>query len=294
VLWTREDDMTHDIYRPPAYDKASAGFDANGELTAWNLDLVGPSVTARWAPAVVEDAIDPFAIEAAANYPYAVPNVRVRFLRHEIGIDVGYWRSVSHATNCFVGESFMDELAYVSQTDPYEYRRALLGGQPRWRAVLDLAADEAGWGEAASGVYQGIAVMEGYNTYMAQVADITVRDGRIRVERITCAVDCGQVVNPDGVRAQAQGAIVFGLSAALWGQVNIEGGRVTEQNFDTMRILRIDETPRIDIHVVDSDREPGGMGEPATALVAPAVANAYYAARFDRLRSLPFSAHGLA
>jgi len=294
LIWTREDDMTHDNYRPPAHDTATAGFDADGNLIAWKLDLVGPSITARWAPAVVADAIDPFAVEAAANYPYAVPNVQVRFLRHEIGIDVGYWRSVSHATNCFVAESFMDELAHSKRADPYEYRRALLADKPLWRNVLDLAADKAGWGKAQDGVYQGIALMEGYNTYMAQVADITVRGGKIKVEKITCAVDCGQVINPSGVRANVESAVIFGLSAALWGQVDIDGGRVRQQNFDTMRILRIDEIPEIEIHIVDSERDPGGMGEPATALVAPAVANAYYAARFDRVRSLPFSALGLA
>ncbi len=294
LIWLREDDMTHDIYRPPAYDLLSAGFDAEGKLTAWTFDIVSPSITARWAPAVVETMIDPFAIEAAANYPYAVPNVRVRFRRHEIGIDVGYWRSVSHATNCFAAESFMDELAYATRADPYEFRRGLLADQPLWRGVLDLAAEKAGWGRAPDGVYQGIALMEGYNTYMAQVADITVRNGKIRVEKITCAVDCGQVINPEGVRAQVESGVIFGLSAALWGQINIEGGRVREQNFDSVRILRIDETPRIEVHVVDSDRDPGGMGEPATALVAPAVGNAFYKARFERVRSLPFSAHGLA
>jgi len=294
VVWTREDDMTHDIYRPPAYDKASAGFDADGNLIAWKLDIVAPSITARWAPAVVENAIDPFAIEAAANYPYAVPNVLVRFQRHEIGIDVGYWRSVSHATNCFVAESFMDELANASRIDPYEYRKRLLADQPLWRNVLDLAAEKASWGNAPDGIYQGIALMEGYNTYMSQVADISVRGGKIKVEKITCAVDCGQVINPSGVRAQVQSAVIFGLSAALWGQIDIDGGRVRQRNFDTMRALRINEIPEIDIHIVDSDRDPGGMGEPATALVAPAVANAYYKARFERIRSLPFSAHGLA
>jgi len=294
LIWTREDDMTHDIYRPPAYDTLSAGFDTAGKLLAWSFDIVSPSPTARWAPAVVADAVDPFAIEAAANYPYAVPNVRVRFRRHEIGIDVGYWRSVSHATNCFAGESFMDELSHARRQDPYRFRRELLADQPLWRNVLDLAADRANWGNAGDGIYQGIAVMEGYNTYMAQVADITVRNGKIQVRKITCAVDCGQVINPQGVRAQVQSAVIFGLSAALWGRIDIEGGEVAQTNFDTVRVLRINEIPEIDIHIIDSDRDPGGMGEPATALVAPAVANAYYKARFERIRSLPLSAHGLA
>ena len=280
--------MTHDIYRPPAYDMCSAGFDADGALTAWKLDLVGPSITARWAPDVVKTAIDPFAIEAAANYPYAVPNIQVRYLRHEVGVAVGYWRSVSHATNCFVAESFMDELAASRKADPYEFRRALLEEQPLWRAVLDLAAEQAGWGKQREGHSQGIALMEGYNTYVAMVAEVSIDlKGKVVIHRITCALDCGQVINPGIVDAQAQGAILFGLSAALWGEINISGGEVQERNFDSMRILRIDEVPPIDVHVVPSDRDPGGMGEPTTALVAPALANAIYAATGQRLRSLP-------
>lgn len=298
LIWDREDDMTHDIYRPPARDLCSAGFDAAGNLTAWKLDLVGPSITARWAPAAVENAVDPFAVEAAANYPYAVPNVQVRFLRHEVGLDVGYWRSVSHATNCFVAESFMDEVAVRTAarqaTNPYSYRRSLLAEQPLWSNVLDLAASKAGWGKQSEGRFQGIALMEGYNTYMAQVAEVSIVDGKVKVHRITCALDCGQVINPGNVEAQAQGSIIFGLSAALWGEVNIEAGVVQERNFDSMRILRSNEIPEIDIHIVDSDRDPGGMGEPATALVAPAVCNAIFAATGQRLRSLPLSKHGFA
>jgi isoquinoline 1-oxidoreductase beta subunit len=298
LLWDREDDMTHDVYRPPARDLCSAGFDSEGNLTAWKLDLVGPSIMARWAPSVVETAIDPFAIEAASNYPYAVPNVQVRYLRHEVGIDVGFWRSVSHALNCFVAESFMDEIAQKvaerKRTDGFEYRRALLADKPLWRNVLELAADKAGWGRPGEDRYQGIALMEGYNTYMAQVAEVSIDKGKVTVHKITCAVDCGQVINPGIVDAQIQGAIIFGLSATLWGEINIEAGEVQEKNFDTMRVVRMNEAPEIEIHVVASDRDPGGMGEPATALVAPAVCNAIYAATGKRLRSLPLSRHGLA
>ncbi|TDJ43262.1 MAG: xanthine dehydrogenase family protein molybdopterin-binding subunit [Gammaproteobacteria bacterium] len=300
LLWDREDDMTHDIYRPPARDLCSAGFDSKGKLTAWKLDLVGPSITARWAPAVVAKMIDPFAIEAAANYPYAVENVQVRYLRHEVGFDVGFWRSVSHATNCFVAESFMDEIAQKvgakTGEDSYQYRRSLLKQQPLWRNVLELAASKAGWGQPAKGRFQGIALMEGYNTYMAQVAEVSIDadSGHVTVHKITCAADCGQVINPGIVDAQIQGAIIFGLSAALWGEINIEAGVVQESNFDNMRILRINEIPDIDIHIVDSNRDPGGMGEPATALVAPAVCNAIYAATGKRLRSLPLSRHGMS
>lgn len=294
LLWTREDDTTHDVYRPPAFDQAVGAFDANGKLVAWKLHLVGPSITARWFPAAVADAVDPFAIEAAANYPYAVPNVTVDFLRHEIGIDVGYWRSVSHALNCFVAESFMDELAYAAGKDPVEFRMSLLEHQPRYREVLRLATREAGYGMARKGRHHGVALMEGYGTYMAQVAEISLEGGKVKVHKVTCAVDCGQAVNPEIVNAQVEGATLFGLTAALWGDVNLKGGRVRQQNFDTYRLLRMNEAPRIDTFIVDSGEAPGGMGEPATALVGPAIANALYAATGRRIRSLPLARHGYA
>jgi isoquinoline 1-oxidoreductase beta subunit len=294
LLWTREDDTTHDAYRPPARDLVAGGLDADGKLIAWKFHIVSPSVTSRWAPAVVEQMTDPFAVEAAANYPYAVPNVHVDFLQHEIGITVGYLRSVSHALNCFVAESFMDELAHAAKRDPFEFRRDLLEAQPRWRNVLELAAGKAGWGQGADGRHQGIALMEGYGTYIAQVAEVSVgADNRLRVHRIVCAVDCGRMVNPSIVEAQATSGIVFGLTAALWGDITLKGGQVEQQNFDTYRLMRMSEMPELEVHLVDSTEAPGGMGEPTTALVAPAVANAIFAATGKRLRSLPFSRHGL-
>jgi isoquinoline 1-oxidoreductase beta subunit len=295
VLWTREDDTTHDTYRPPAFDQISAGLDKDGKITAFKLHLVGPSITARMFPAVVEKAIDPFAIEAAANYPYDVPNVLVDYLQHEIGIDVGYMRSVSHALNCFVVESFMDELAFETKKDPLEFRMGLLAKQPRYREVLRVASQEARYGSAPKGQSHGGAVMEGYGTYMAQIAEISMeKDGKVKVHRITCAVDCGQTVNPDIVMAQVESAIVFGLSSTLWGEINVQNGRVQQQNFDTYRVVRMSEMPRIETYIVDSREPPGGIGEPATALVAPAVANAVYAATGKRLRSLPLARHRLA
>jgi isoquinoline 1-oxidoreductase subunit beta len=294
LLWTREDDTTHDVYRPPAFDTAIGAFDKSGKLSAWKLHLVGPSITARIFPAVVEKAIDPFAIEAAANYPYDVPNVSVDYLRHEIGINVGYWRSVSHALNCFVAESFMDELAGSARQDPVAFRRALLAKQPRYLKALELAAQEAHYGFAAKGRSHGVAVMGGYDTYMAQVAEISLENGKVRVHRIVCAVDCGQVVNRNIVVAQVESSVIFGLSATLWGEINIQRGRVQQTNFDTYRVLRINEIPRIDVFLLDSSAPPGGIGEPATALVAPAVCNAVHAASGRRLRSLPLARHGLA
>ncbi|HEY7639340.1 MAG TPA: molybdopterin cofactor-binding domain-containing protein [Steroidobacteraceae bacterium] len=293
VLWTREDDMTHDKYRPPARNTLTGSFDANGKLNAVRIHLVAPSITSRWFPAAVANgAVDPFAVEAAHNFPYDVPNVYVDYLQHEIGIDVGYWRSVSHALNCFTVESFMDELAYEAKQDPYEFRRGMLDKQARWQMVVDTAARKAGWGRAPSGHFQGIAAMSGYDTYLAQVAEVSVDAGKLKVHRIVCAIDCGYRVNPNIVEQQAEGSIIFGLTAALFSEINIANGRVQEQNFDDYRMLRINESPQIEVYVVDSTEKPGGMGEPATALVAPAVCNAIYAATRKRIRSLPIAKQG--
>jgi isoquinoline 1-oxidoreductase beta subunit len=294
LVWTREDDMTHDAYRPPAFDQATAAFDAKGKLTAWKLHLTGPSITARMFPAVVEKMVDPFAVEAASNYPYDVPNVRVDFQQQEIGINVGYWRSVSHALNCFVAESFMDELAFAARKAPDEFRRALLEKQPRFLKVLDLVTHEARFGNPPRGRFHGLAVMEGYGTYMAQVAEISLRDGKVQVHRVYCGVDCGQQVNPDTVVAQIESSVLFGYSALMWGEINLQNGRVQQTNFHQYRVARITDAPRVDAYVIDSGEAPGGIGEPATALVAPAVCNAIYTATGRRLRSLPLSKHRLA
>jgi isoquinoline 1-oxidoreductase beta subunit len=293
VIWSREQDMTHDTYRPPAFDTVAGGLDAAGKLVAWKLDLTGPSITARMFPPVVETAIDPFAIEAASNYPYDVPHTAVNYNREEIGIDVGYWRSVSHALNCFVAESFMDELASAAGKDPYEFRAAMLDKQPRFKRVLDEAASRAGWGKAHAGHYQGIALMEGYGTYMAQVAEVSMKDGTLTIHRITCAVDCGQMVNPNIVDQQIEGSILFGLTAALWGEITLVRGEVQQRNFDSYRMLRLPDVPRIDVHLLESSEAPGGVGEPGTAVVGPALANAIFAATGKRLRSLPIAKQGI-
>ena len=288
LIWTREDDMTHDAYRPPALDTASAAFDAGGALTAVRLTLTSPSITARMFPPVVEKMVDPFAIEAAANFLYDVPNVSVEYIRHEIGINVGYWRSVSHALNCFVVESFVDELAHSAGKDPYEFRHALLAKQPRAQRVLAEAATRAGWGHAAAGRHQGIALMEGYGTYLAAVAEVSVEHGKLNVERVVCVVDCGQTVNPGIVDQQIISGLVFGLSAALFGEIHLDGGQVRETNFDSYRVLRMNELPMLEAHVLPGGDAPGGIGEPTTAIVAPAVANALFAATGNRVRALPF------
>ncbi len=292
LIWSREEDTTHDAYRPPAYDEVAGGLDADGKLVAWQLHITSPSITARMFPAVVENAVDPFAIEAASNYPYDVPNIAVDYNREEIGIDVGYWRSVSHALNCFVAESFMDELAHAAGKDPYAFRAGLLSKQPRYQRVLDAAAEKAGWGKAPAGHFQGIALMEGYGSYLAQVVEVSVKGGAPKIHRITCVVDCGRMVNPNIVDQQVEGSILFGLTAALWGEVTLKGGQVQERNFDRYRLLRLPESPRIEVVLLESTEAPGGMGEPATALIAPALTNAIFAATGKRLRSLPIARQG--
>jgi isoquinoline 1-oxidoreductase beta subunit len=285
VIWTREDDMTHDTYRPPAYEEVSGGLDEAGKLVAWKLHITSPSITARMFPPV--KGVDDSVIEAAVNNLYDVPNLAVSYSRQEIGIDVGYMRSVSHAPNCFVIESFMDELAAAAGKDPFDFRMQHLGKKPRQRHVLQLAAERAGWGKAPSGRYLGLALMEGYTTHLAQVAEISIVGGELKVHRMVCVVDCGQMVNPRIVESQMESGIVFGLTAALWGEVTLVGGRVQQTNFNNYRLLRNNEVPEIEVHLVDSDETPGGIGEAAVPLVAPAVCNAIYAATGRRLRELP-------
>jgi isoquinoline 1-oxidoreductase subunit beta len=285
VIWTREDDMTHDTYRPPAYEEVSGGLDASGKLVAWKLHITSPSITARMFPPV--KGVDDSVIEAAVNNLYDVPNLAVSYSRQEIGIDVGYMRSVSHAPNCFVIESFMDELAAAAGKNPFDFRMQHLGNKPRQRRVLQLAAERAGWGKAPAGRHLGLALMEGYTTHLAQVAEISIVGGELKVHKIVCVVDCGQMVNPRIVESQIESGIVFGLSAALWGEVTIVGGKVQQTNFNNYRVLRNNELPELDVHLLDSDEPPGGIGEAGVPLVAPALCNAIFAATGRRLRALP-------
>jgi isoquinoline 1-oxidoreductase beta subunit len=289
VIWTREDDTTHDTYRPPALEEVAAAFDSAGKLAAWKLHIVSPSITARMFPPVT--GVDDSVIEYAVGYPYDVPNVAVNYTRQEVGVDVGYMRSVSHAINCFVIESFMDELAAAAHRDPLEFRLSLLAKKPRHARVLQAVAKRAGWGSPPAGRFQGLALMSGYDTYIAQIAEISVTGGALEVHRIFCALDCGQMVNPGIVAAQVEGGIVFGLSAALWGDITIERGIVQQSNFNTYRVLRHNEMPDIDIEILASDAAPGGIGEPAVPPVAPAICNAIFTATGTRLRALPISAH---
>ncbi len=291
VIWTREEDVQHDFYRPYYYDRVAAGVDARGQPIAWTHRLVGPAIIARWAPPAFKDGIDVDAVDGAAHLLYDIPAIRVEYVRHEEPVlNTGFWRGVGVTHNTFVIESFIDELAAAAKQDPVEYRRALLGKSPRARAVLDLAAQAAGWGRPLpAGRGRGVSLLySGWGSYLAQVAEVEVStSGEVRVHRVVCAVDCGVVVNPDTVKAQIEGGIIFGISGALYGEATIKNGRVQQSNFNNVRVLRINETPAIEVHLVRSGEPPGGIGEPGTAVTAPAVANAVFAATGKRIRKLP-------
>jgi isoquinoline 1-oxidoreductase beta subunit len=296
VIWTREEDIQHDMYRPCFFDRIFAGLDEKGMPVAWNHRFAGSSIIARWAPPLFNNGLDPDTTEGAIDLAYALPNVRVEYLRVEPpGIPTAFWRSVGPSHNVFVTESFMDELAAAAKQDAVAYRRVLLDKAPRAKAVLELAAEKAGWGKPLpKGVGRGVSVQFVFATYMAQVAEVEVsRDGAVRVRRVVCAVDCGTVVNPDTVRAQIQSAIIFGITAALYGEITLKDGRVEQTNFDTYQMLRMNEAPAVEVHIVQSSEPPGGMGEAGTSLIVPAVTNAIFAATGKRLRKLPIDAAAL-
>jgi isoquinoline 1-oxidoreductase subunit beta len=290
VIWTREEDMQHGMYRPYFYFRLAAGLDAQGQPVAWKSRLVGSSVIARWAPALLKNGIDRDTVQCIAEPPYALPNIFVDYVQQEPpGIPTAFWRGVGPTRNVFAVESFIDELAAAAKQDPVAYRRGLLSKNPRAKAVLELAAEQAGWGQALpKGTGRGVAVQFAFGSYMAQVAEVEVgKDGDVRVRRVVCAVDCGTVVNPDTVRAQIESGIIFGISAALHGAITLKDGRVEQSNFNNYPVVRMNEAPVIEIHIVKSGEAPGGMGEPGTSALAPAVANAIYAATGRRLRKLP-------
>ena len=287
LLWSREDDMKHDFYRPISRHTLSAGLDAGGMPTAIKIHLTSPSVTQRLFAAFVKDGLDPFMTEAAVT-PYDIPNQLGQVVIHDTGLRVGYWRSVSHALNVFANESFIDELAAAAGKDPVAYRQALLTKEPRYLKVLATAAEKSGWGKPApAGRARGVAVMEGYGTYLAMVSEVSVSGKDIRVHRVTVAADVGSMVNSNIVAQQIEGSIIFGLSATLFGEITLKDGVVEQSNFHDYPVVRMNESPVIDVHMIASSAPPGGIGEPNTALIGPSVGNAVFAATGKRLRKLP-------
>jgi isoquinoline 1-oxidoreductase beta subunit len=291
LLWTREDDIRGGRYRPLFVHRFRAGLDAQGRIVAWEQRIVGQSFL-KGTPfgGLIKDGIDATSVEGGASLPYAIPNLGVELHTTEVGIPTLWWRSVGASHNAFSTETFLDELAHAAGRDPFGLRRELLAKHPRHKAALELAAAKAGWGSPLpKGRARGIAVHESFGSFVANVVEVTLgKDGLPRVERVVCAVDCGIAINPDVVRAQMEGGIGFGLGAALYGEITLDKGRVDQSNFHDYRPLRIDEMPKVEVHVVPSTEAPTGVGEPGVPVVAPAVASAFFHLTGQRVRRLPF------
>ena len=289
VIWSREDDVRNGQYRPANFHRMRAGLGADGKPVAWSHRIVAPSIMARVFPNTVQNGLDGEAVEGGAELPYTVPNLHVDYVLTDTGIPVGFWRSVNNSFNGFAVETFIDECAAAAKADPYEYRRALLANAPRHRGVLELAATKAGWGTPLpAGRARGIAVFKSFESFVAQVAEVSVSSaGEVRVHRVVCAVDCGMHVNPQTIEAQMQGGIVFGLTAALKGAITIDKGRVQQGNFNDYEMLRMHEMPVVEVYIVPSNEAPGGIGEPGTPPIGPAVGNAIFALTGKRIRKLP-------
>ncbi len=298
LIWTREDDMRGGYYRPSFFHRFAGGLDEAGNIIAWKQTVVGQSIMAGtpFEPMMVKEGVDGTSVEGAADAPYLIPNLYVDLHSPKLPVPVLWWRSVGHSHTAFAVESFLDELAYAGGKDPFELRRALLAKAPRHLHVLELAAEKAGWGSPLpSGRGRGIAVHESFESFVAYVAEVSVTpQGELTIHRMVCAVDCGPVVNPDTIEAQIEGAIIFGLTAALRGEITLANGRVVQSNFHDYPMLRIYECPQqIEVHIVPSTEKQGGVGEPGVPCAAPAVANAIFAATGKRIRRLPIRANDL-
>ena len=297
VVWTREDDVRGGWYRPMWHDRFAAGLDANGDPIAWTHTIVGQSIMqgTLFEAFTIKDGIDSTSVEGAADVLYGFPNLQVDLHTPKIGVPVQWWRSVGHSHTGFSVEAFLDEVAHAGGKDPYELRRKLLANQPRMRAVLELAAQKANWAsKLPPGVGRGIATHFSFDSYVAQVVEASVEKGVVKVHRVVCAVDCGFVINPDTVRAQMEGGIIFGLTAALKTEITLKDGRVEQSNFHDYQMLRMFESPEIEVHIVPSTESPTGVGEPGVPPVAPALANAIFAVTGKRLRRLPIRESDLA
>ena len=291
VIWTREDDMQGGWYRPAFLHAIEGGIDAAGNPVSWRSRLVGQSIMAGtpFAAAMMKGkAYDPASVEGVDDLPYAIPNVTVESHQAEIGVPVQWLRSVGHSHTAFAVECFVDELAALAQKDPYQFRRQLLQKQPRYLGVLDLAAQKAGWDKPlAKGMGRGIAVHFAFGSYSAHVAEVSVTEGQVRVHRMVCAIDCGQYVNPGIIAAQAEGGAIFGASAALFQELTFANGRLQQTNFHTFPVMRMNECPEIETHIVENNEKAGGIGEPGVPCAAPAIANAVFAVTGKRIRKLP-------
>jgi isoquinoline 1-oxidoreductase/isoquinoline 1-oxidoreductase beta subunit len=313
LMWSREEDTQHDWYRPATYHKLRATLSQSGEVTGWDHQIVAPNLLDwyirdaapaqyPWAPKFMYGVLgsvglamqgiavpnDETAVEGAVSVPYNIANLQVRHTHADVGVPVSFWRSVGHSQNAFYVESFIDELAHEIAIDPYLFRHSLLQSHPRHQKVLDLVAERAGWNTALpEGRYRGIAVHESFRSYVAQVVELSIENSAIKVHRVVCVVDCGIVVNPDIVKGQMEGGIIFALTAALYGEISLKNGRVEQSNFDDYALLRMDETPTIEVHLLESNESPSGVGEPSVPPLAPALGNAVFAATGKRLRSLP-------
>jgi isoquinoline 1-oxidoreductase beta subunit len=299
LQWTREDDLHGGLYRPMYFHKLEAGLSDKGELTGWRHVIVGQSIMAdtMFAPIMIKDGIDSTSVEGAATIAYDIPNITVELSTTKNGVPVLWWRVVGSSHTAFAVEAFIDEVAHAAGADPFTFRRKLLEHEPRMKAVLELAAEKAGWGSGPlpKGKGRGIAVAQAFSTYVAQVAEVSVDEsGHVKVDRVVCAVDCGTPINPDIIAAQMEGGIGFALGAVLYGAITLKDGRIEQDNFNSYRVLRMNEMPKVEVHIVPSTLPPTGVGEPGVAPLGPAVANAIFAATGQRIHVLPFPRPGVA
>jgi isoquinoline 1-oxidoreductase beta subunit len=297
VTWSREDDMQHDFYRPASYAKLAGALDADGWPVAWTTRVACPSIMNAWFPGSIKNNLDPTSVEGVENLPYSIPNILVDYQLTDTAIPIGFWRSVGNSQNGFFSECFMDELAAAGKKDPYEFRRRFLNKAPRHLGVLELAAQKAGWDKPLpAGRFRGIAVLDAFQSYAAQVVEISVNrsERTLKVHRVVCAVDVGRVVNPSTIVAQGQSSVVYGLTSALYGAITISRGRVEQTNFNNYQMLRMNEMPVVEVHIVPSEEKPTGSGELCVPQVVPALCNAIFAATGKRIRRLPIRPEDLA